>query len=142
MARERSVEEAYGKRRAQSWSRIDMLLALYESGISRLTLAISATENGETVAANQHRLKAMGIVQGIAAGLEMNDSEIVKSIARLCEFISHAIREGTVAKLESAKTVLSTLRDGFTSIREEAVALEEGGTIPRIDSNSAFNFTV
>lgn len=142
MTIENSAESAYGKRRAQSWARIDMLLALYHSGISSISLAIDAAKGSDEVAANQHRLKAMSVIHGIMAGLDMKDSEITQSIGRLCEFISHALQDGSIHNLEVAKKVLSTLRDGFAAIREEAIELEENGTIAGVDLESAFNLTV
>ena len=136
------AEAAYGEQRANGWSRIDMLLALYESGINKVKSAIEATEAGDQLAANNHRLRTMKVVQGIAAGLDIDDSEVVNSIASLCEFMSHALEVGSMEQLLATEKVLITLRDGFKSIRAEAVALEKNGDIPPIDSTSAFQFTV
>ena len=51
-------------------------------------------------------------------------------------------QDGSIHNLEVAKKVLSTLRDGFAAIREEAIELEENGTIAGVDLESAFNLTV
>jgi flagellin-specific chaperone FliS len=119
-----------------------MLLALYRSGISSLDAAIDASESGKTADANLHRLKALRVIYGIAAGLDMNHGSVADQIARLCEFSQFALQDHTVDSMKSVRDILKTLRSAFEEIREDAVLLEQKGVIPRIDMDSTVEISV
>ena len=59
-----------------------------------------------------------------------SDAALSTNLLRLYEFVSHQLVNFTTESLDSATLVLSTVGDGFRSIRDEAVNLEKTGQIP------------
>jgi flagellar protein FliS len=115
------------------WSRIDMLLALYDGAIERLDKAMSLLNQGQEKAAEPLLTRVQLIVGALVTGMVENGSEIQTNLFRLYEFVLHSIRTGGVDNLRAAKNTMNTLREGFQGIRSEAVHLERSGTIPPID---------
>ncbi|MEM7314986.1 MAG: flagellar protein FliS, partial [Planctomycetota bacterium] len=106
-------EIAYSQQRSQSWTRVDMLLSLYRSGISSLDAAIEAKKLKDDAQSSLHRLKAIRVIYGIAAGLDMNHGSVPEQIARLCEFSQFALQTDSLESMESVRTILSTLSSAF-----------------------------
>ncbi len=96
------AKQVYEAQRAQGWTRADMLIALYDSGITSLHGTREAVMSGDMAAATTHRLKALRVVHALAAGLDMSQGEIPQQIARLCEYMQNALLETTPASVESA----------------------------------------
>lgn len=117
-----------------SWSRIDVLLALYDGAIDRVERALAALRSGDAPGAARLLARAQAIVLELAAGVvpEAGDPSSV-NLLRLYEFFARALAGGDSATLESVLKSLTTLREGFRSIRPEAVRLERSGEIPPLD---------
>jgi flagellar secretion chaperone FliS len=115
------------------WSRIDMLLALYDGAIERLDKAIALLNQGQDKAAEPLLIRVQLIVGALVSGMAENGTETQANLYRLYEFVLHSIRTGGLDNLRAAKNTLSTLREGFQGIRAEAVHLERNGTIPPMD---------
>lgn len=133
---------AYKKQMSVAWTRIEMLLALYNGAISQLNRAIESLAQGDTDAATQNRLKASRIVMEILGGVDMQYGELPANIVRLCTFVISEIGKQDRESLRSAISVLETLRQGFEDIKQEAIALEGEGKIPAIDVNRRLDATV
>ena len=124
--------DVYKQQRALGWTRVDMLLALYDAAIRDLHQAIEAYENENKDIAQQKRLHASRIVVQLQVGLDFDYGEIPQRIAQLCEFVQHCLLTGGLDEVKSALKVLGTLRDAFATIRDEAVSMEAAGQIPRL----------
>jgi flagellar secretion chaperone FliS len=116
------------------WTRIEMLLALYDGAISRLTKAEMALSNGDVPVATPYVAKAQLIVSELSAGVrtEFNE-EMGTNILRLYEFVVNELRSVRRQNVSNAKKILIILREGFETIREDANNLERSGELVGAD---------
>ena len=126
---------AYQKSSIATFTRIDMLLALFDRSIERLEQAHQDLLSGNRLNAQNLLLRAQGLVTGLAAGVDPN-APIASKLLPLYNYIVHAISLVDVEKTADSIRLLSTVREGFRAIRAEAIELERNGVIPRV-SNSA-----
>lgn len=126
----------YQQQTSPSWTRIDMLLALYDGAIERCEQARAALEARNPEAAALLLSKARLIVTGLASGVIADGDPVTADMLRLYEFVLHALSQGRSEDVQGALAVLGTLREGFQQIRPEAVALERSGAIPPVGSVS------
>jgi flagellin-specific chaperone FliS len=126
----------YQQQPSPCWTRIDMLLALYDGAIERCEQALAALERQERDAAALLLSKARLIVSGLASGVLADGDPVTTDMLRLYEYVLHALGQGGSENIRGALGVLHTLREGFQGIRAEAVALERGGALPPIGAAS------
>jgi flagellar biosynthetic protein FliS len=111
-------------------SRIDLLLALYDGALARLGKAEMALTNGDVPVATPYLAKAQLIVAELAAGVRI---EVVEQMGgnmlRLYEYVANELRTPRLANVRNAAKVLTTLREGFEGVREEANRLEKSGEL-------------
>jgi flagellin-specific chaperone FliS len=131
----------YRQQQALAWSRIDMLLALYQGAIDRLETALAALRRGEHAAARVPLLRAQRIVAELLAGIDPQHGTIAQSLTQLCIYVIEAINRGAAEAIESAIGVLRTIAEGLSAIRNEARELERSGAIPPLGSNPAMQRT-
>jgi flagellar protein FliS len=123
---------AYQNNQNPAWTRIDMLLALYDGAVERLEAAVAALREGDAVNAGPLLERAMAIVAELAAGLDFRHGELPLNLLRLYEFAVHCISLRTLEKTEAALHVLRELRKGMLGIHDEAVQLERDGLVPPV----------
>jgi len=126
--------DAYKQRSTAGMTRVDMLLALFDSVVEQLKQAHEALAQNDSESARPFLAKAQLIVAGLASGIDPGQGELAVNSLRLYEFVSHCLHSGTVKEVEAAVKLLEILRDGFLEIRTEAVQLERAGTIPPADT--------
>jgi flagellin-specific chaperone FliS len=74
--------------------------------------------------------KAQVIVAELAAGVRLDvDEEMGTNMLRLYEFVTNELRTPRLANVRTAVKILSTMREGFEGIREEANRLERTGEL-------------
>jgi flagellar protein FliS len=111
-------------------SRIDLLLALYDGALGRLTKAEMALTNGDVPVATPYMAKAQLMVAELAAGVRVEvDEQMGTNMLRLYEYVANELRTPRLANVRNAKKVLTTLREGFEGVREEANRLERSGEL-------------
>jgi flagellar protein FliS len=116
------------------WTRIDLLLALYDKALERLDTATAALERNDPGTALPLLAKAQLIVSELAAGVRVEvNPEVNTNILRLYEFVSHELAKATVPAMRGAQKVLRTLREGFEAVRAEANELERSGQLAKAD---------
>lgn len=125
------------KQSTPAWTRIDMLLALFNGGIERCEQALEAMERQDRTAAKNLLVKARLIVLGLASGVVLDGDPVTTTIVQLYEYAQHALGQGSAEDVRGALGVLRTLRDGFQKIRDEAITLERSGVIPPLDPASS-----
>lgn len=119
---------------AVAGTRIDLLLALYDKAVERLTSAEDSLLGGDRPHALPLIAKAQLIVMELAAGIRTDvDPTMGTNMLRLYEFVTHELAAGGIDNLRNVLRVLTTLRDGFRAVRDEAVTLEKTGRIPAVD---------
>lgn len=115
------------------WTRIDMLLALFDKAIERLDKAEACLNAGERPAALGLLAKAQLVVSALASGVRLEDGndETGANLLRLYEYVTNEIREANLAGIANARTILTTLREGFEAIRPQANQMEKAGEFAR-----------
>ena len=126
---------AYSKsKRTAGWTRIELLLAVYDKALGRLDLAEAEIKAGRVSRAIAHLAKAQLAVSVLAGGVRAGaGNELGVNMLRLYDFAVRQLATPTLANIASVRKVLTELRKGFEAIRLEANALERTGKIPSGD---------
>lgn len=122
-----------------SWTRIDMLLALFDGGVERCEQALTALERQDQATAQKLLLKARLIVMGLMSGIVADDDPVTTTMLQLYEYCLHSLAQGGLEDVRGARNVLNILREGFLKVRPEANALERSGAIPPINTTSTLH---
>lgn len=109
------------------WTRIDMLLALYDRAIVSVRCAQQAKLENQQILFLEKFLDAQKCVLAIHSGLKPDEYELAYEIARLLHFIMTRLCEH---EFDEAAYFLEKIRKSFEAIREEATRLENEGQIP------------
>src|SRR5262245_12280054 len=125
--------ESYQHHTAAGWTRIEVLLALYDGAIARIELAIDALARRDKSLATPLLLRTQRIVAELMAGLDLNYGDVPRNLHRLYGFVLRSLEIGTDVQLSAALEVMCTLREGLDGIRAEANALERSGAVPALD---------
>jgi flagellin-specific chaperone FliS len=116
------------------WTRIDILLALYDGALERLDKAEAALRSGSRAAAIPLLARTQLIVSELAAGVRLEGNEQAgTNILQLYEFVTHQLRQPELTAIANARRILQTLREGFAGIQAEANELERTGRLPPAD---------
>lgn len=124
---------AYEQVHAAGWTRIDLLLALYDGAIAQLEQSLTLVEKGSESDARRALGQFQLLLSGLVAGVNPDGGELAVNFLRLYDFARHAAEEASAEKLRGALDVLTTLREGLGEIRPEAVRLEREGAIRAVD---------
>lgn len=117
------------------WTRIDMLLALYDGALERLGRAETALKANDRYTAVTALTRTQLILSELAAGVRMENNETVgPNILRLYEFASNELRTPRIEGIANARKVLNTLREGFESVRVDAVEMERSGQLRKAEN--------
>ncbi len=127
----------YQRQTTPAWTRIDMLLALFDGSIDRCEQALAAIQRQDQHTAKNLLVKARLIVLGLASGVVPDGDPVTTTMLQLYEYAQHALGQGTVEDVRGALNVLRILREGFQKIRAEAIDLERRGLIPPISSSTS-----
>lgn len=117
------------------WTRVDMLLMLYDRAINAVESCEIAFEADEKPALVKHELNLRKTVMTIHAGLKPDEDEVAFNIARLLHF---AMVQYDQRDFATCKKVFSEIRNGFAQIADEANELERQGNIPSLPETDAF----
>ncbi len=134
-----SPRTLYERQASLAWTRIDLLLALFDAALERGEQALAAVATvaaGDEAEAQRLRARARLAVLGLWAGVDRAGPS-AGNFVRLYEFADHAFTAGGPEQMRGALQVLRTLREGFVGIRAEAAELERCGAIPPADANCA-----
>ena len=126
----------YKQASSLAWTRIDMLLVIYDQAVWTLDEGRRLLEENRVAEVAPIRLKAMRTLLAIVDGLDLNRGELPTQIMRLVEFSLDQIRHPSPDAWRSAVAVMSTLRAGFQQIQEQARQDEYAGRIPALDAVS------
>ena len=136
-----TAHSAYRQQHAHSWTRVDMLIALYEAGLRHVDSLIEADAANDADAVANYRTKATRIVLQLMAGLDPSHGELPQRVEQLCEFMQYALLTGQSDDFRTVRQTMATLKSAFDEIREQAVQEEEDGLIPPIELTSSVRFT-
>ena len=124
----------YKTTQSLAWTRIDMLLLIYDQAVTALTEGTRLLENNRASELPPVSLKAMRSLLMIADGLNLNHGELPAQVMRLVVFSLDQIKTQSPEAWRSAGDVMSKLREGFQEIQEQARQDEYEGRIPALDA--------
>lgn len=122
----------YRTAKAMSWTRIDMLLLIYENAIEALDRGVTVLESEDHTEMMHVRVDAQRKVLLIAEGLSVDEDPTAAHIMNLCVFILDQIAADEVENWKTSVRLLETLHEGFQGIADEARELEKKGSIPSL----------
>lgn len=117
------------------WTRVDLLVMLYDRAIAALESCQIASEANERSAFQKHELTFRKTLIAIQAGLKPDESDVAFNIMRLLHFALVSFDEH---QFENCHKVLEQIRNGFLSVAEEANELERSGEIPPLPYSDSF----
>jgi flagellar secretion chaperone FliS len=128
----------YAKLRRQdeytNWTRMDLLLALFDKAIERMDKAEALLRAGDAATAIPQIAKTQLIINELASGVKIDvNPEMNVNILRLYEYATTELSHGNIAGIDNARKVMKTLREGFEAIRAEANEMERTGKILPLD---------
>jgi flagellar secretion chaperone FliS len=132
---------SYQRSTAAAWTRIDLLLTVYDVGLQTAHGALNALAIGDEMGATRHRLKFYRVLMQILDGLD-SKYETTHNIQRLALFMFDRSSKGRPEDWRAVLKILNILREGFAAIRDEAVDLESRGAVPSVDAAYALNVSV
>jgi flagellin-specific chaperone FliS len=117
-----------------SWTRVDMLILVYDQAVSALSEGARLLEQNRKAELPAVKLRAMKTLLAIAEGLNLQKGELPIQVLRLVVFALDQVRIESAEAWRSAESVISTLRAGFLEIQDEARKDEYEGRIPALDA--------
>ena len=124
----------YKTTQSLAWTRIDMLLLIYDQAVTALTEGARLLEQNRHAEMPPVSLKAMRSLLMIADGLNLNHGELPAQVMRLVVFSLDQIKTQSPEAWRSAGAVMSKLREGFQEIQDQARKDEYEGRIPALDA--------
>jgi len=124
---------AYGRSKGLSWTRIDMLLHIYDRTIERMQEGISALDEGDLERVPTCRVQVQKGLLLIVDGLNVESSEAEQRILALCIFVMRQMATESQQEWQAACRILRTLRDGFREVAPAARDAEAQGIVPAIE---------
>ncbi|WP_437227807.1 hypothetical protein SH661x_000565 [Planctomicrobium sp. SH661] len=129
-------QQAYRRNAQSGWTRIEMLLAIYDATIAALDAGIDVLNQNRHDAYPAIRLRATQLFILLISGVDPEVSEVGVNIRSLCIFCLDQIETRDPAAWSDARNILATVREGFQRIREEGIQLEAQGAIPQLPQAS------
>lgn len=133
--------DVYKNLRAVSWTRVDMLLALFDSAIGHMEQVRESLDRQDDAMATQQSLRALKVVYGLKIGLDANHGELPQSLEKLYDTVIWGIMEKSREQIVCGTRILQSLREGFEGIRSEALELEKTGEVRPLDEDQALERT-
>ncbi len=124
------------------WTRMDLLLALYDKALEHLDRAEAALVAGDTSGAVGRLSKAQTVIMALADGVRVEvNPEVNTNILRLYEFAVTTLSQPSVANVASVRKILRTLREGFEAVRVEANEMERSGRVAAMQNGQILSAT-
>jgi flagellar protein FliS len=126
--------QQYRRNSSYGWTRIDMLLHIYNHTINSLQNGADLLKAGASPAEMiTARMDAQKKILLISDGLAVDQGGTPVQIMRLCVYALDQIQTDSPDAWESAAHVLSKVREGFEGIQEAAREAERAGEISALN---------
>jgi flagellin-specific chaperone FliS len=133
-----NAADHYKNQITNGWTRIDMLLALYDAIVDSLSSAEEAQAGDDQSRLSREMLRTQRLMLGILAGIDHDRHDLAGEIGRLCHFALDRISQ---QDLSAARRILSILKEAFEGISEQAHELERTGVTPPLEEHRSLNVT-
>jgi hypothetical protein len=120
------------------WTRIEMLLEVYDHAITALEGSQAAADRQDATAFANHYVAAQKAMLAIHSGLEPHKDQVAYNVACLLHFALDCCQQRNFA--DTIK-VLKELRTGFAAVAEEVNQLERDGTLPPVPDRDCYQQT-
>lgn len=124
----------YQANQSYSWTRIDMLVLIYDQAVTTLKEGTRLLEQDRVSEMTPVSLKAMKTLLAIFEGLNLSKGDLPVQVLRLVIFAMDQIATRSPEAWRSAAEVMDTLREGFLEIQDQARKDEFEGRIPALDA--------
>ncbi len=114
-----------------------MIIALYDRTVVTLR-ALSEAIAIDDAHVMKYQTSVVFLVEQIVEGVDPEECTYADEILRICEYAFRAANEKDVNAINASAAALEKVQEGFATIRSEAVALENNGTIPPLHSPMEF----
>jgi flagellin-specific chaperone FliS len=121
--------QAYRRNAQSAWTRVEMLLAIYDALIQHLDDGIDMLNRQDLSAYPQKQLKVSQLILLLLDGVDTRSGELAEHVRDLCIHALGQISEPVTSHWEHVRELMQTLREGFQGIRAEANLLESTGEI-------------
>lgn len=118
------------------WTRIEMLIALYDKTIIAIESAKLALADGRTNDWAKQQVEANRLLLGLFSGLDLNNCEIAQNVGRILTYVAGRLAD---KDFDECLRQLSRLHQSFVGIKNEAVSLEKEGKLPPIIERNALD---
>ena len=115
------------------WTRIDLLIALYDRTVATLRLLAEAI-SADDPHVMKFKTRTIFLLDQIVDGIDSEECTFATEIMSICQFALRGVEENNVETINASASAIAKVQDGFSHIRSDAVALENVGTIPPIHS--------
>ncbi len=132
---------AYRQVQAQSWTRVDMLLALYDKALLMVEAGIHLLEQGRIEDISPARVQVQRLLLGLIDGMDLEKDETSQKMAQVLMFAMRRASLDDPSAWRDALRIIQPLSDAFHEIRDQAVAAERRGEIPPLDWGTQFAFS-
>lgn len=123
--------DAYAQPAVQ-WTRIEMLLAAFDGTISRLEMAQSLLEQGQSVQAQPLLLTAQRLILALYEGIDLRYGETPANMQKLYLFVLGCIGVGEKLDLPAALKVLKIIQGGLRDVKDVAKEMERRGQVSSV----------
>ena len=117
------------------WTRVDLLLEIYDRAITAVQGCSNAAAVGDEATYAQQLIAAEKAILAIHSGLQPEENEVAFSVARLLHFAATSIEK---QDYDAALKILGDLRSGFAAVADEVNELERKGAIPSIPEDDTY----
>ncbi|MDG1897830.1 MAG: hypothetical protein P8J37_23265 [Fuerstiella sp.] len=124
----------YRNAKAIAWTRIDMLLVIYEAAIEALDRGVHILESEDRNDLPHARIDAQRKVLLIAEGLSIDEDPTAAHIMNLCVFVLDQIQNDSLENWKTGVKLIETLHEGFQEIADDAREVERTGQIPQLET--------
>lgn len=128
--------DTYRHQRAASWTRVDMIVALYDETLNRIEEATEALNRDNQIESRQQCLRILRLIACLRSGVDAEAGSLSQNVLRLYNFVDRCVTSGTRQDLELARKILSPVRESFHEIRDTVAGLEKAGEIPGLHFQS------
>jgi len=129
--------QAYHRSSQSGWTRIEMLLAIYDETITAIEGGLEILNQDRMADYPAQQLRASQLCLLLISGIDPGGSDVSRQIYSLCLFCLNQISQPVAGNWTHARDLLMTLRSGFQEIREQGIQMENEGTIARLSSAPA-----
>ena len=124
----------YRNAKAITWTRIDMLLVIYEAAIEALDHGIGILESQDQSELLYAQIDAQRKILLIAEGLSIDEDPTAVHIMNLCVFVLDQIQTDKLEQWQTSLKLIETLHEGFQEIADDARELERTGQVPQLET--------